>query len=74
MAIVLAKTGQATNVSLPAFIVDALDDMNAIDKTDLPMGSSCYVISEGVSYILNTSKEWKVKKSTSIIYDGGIVG
>lgn len=74
MATVLVKTGQATNVSLPAFIVDTENEMNAIDTTELIMGSSCYVIETGTSYVLNSSKEWKEKKSTSIIYDGGIVG
>lgn len=53
--------------------------MEAIDVSRSPMGSSCYVINDGDSYILNSKKEWKLVPRNSggggsggdIIYDGG---
>lgn len=80
MASILKKIGKQTNIPYHTFNCDNKSDMEAIDVSRSPMGSSCYVINDGDSYILNSKKEWKLVPRNSggggsggddVIYDGG---
>ena len=79
MASILKKMGKQTNIPYHTFNCDDKSDMEAIDVSRSPMGSRCYVINDGDSYILNSKKEWKLVPRSSggggsggdIIYDGG---
>lgn len=77
MASILKQIGKQTNIPYHTFNCDDKSDMEAIDVSRSPMGSRCYVINDGDSYILNSKKEWKLVPRGSgssggdIIYDGG---
>lgn len=78
MASILKKIGKQINIPYHTFNCDDKSDMEAIDVSRSPMGSRCYVINDGDSYILNSKKEWKLVPRSSgggsggdIIYDGG---
>lgn len=84
MAFVLKKVGNQPNIPTQYFECDNESDLQSIDTTYAPMGSRCYVINSGVTYALNSAKQWKKVPSGSngggdtpdvpgsdIIYDGG---
>ena len=54
-------------VGVKDFVCDKKDELSKINLRTTLMGSSCYVIEEDVTYILNGSGEW-VKASS---YKGG---
>lgn len=71
MAVVLARIGNSTNVPLNHWIVDEASDLDAIDTTYAPLGSTCYVVNDGTEYVLNSEKEWKQKIITVVVAEGG---
>lgn len=60
MAYVLRKIGNADNVAVNYYEVDTEHDMLEIDVANAPMGSRCYIINVGSTYVLNSNKEWKL--------------
>ena len=60
MASILRKIGNADNVAVNYYEVDTERDMQEIDVANAPMGSRCYIINVGSTYILNSNKEWKL--------------
>lgn len=60
MAYVLRKIGNADNVAVNYYEVDTEHDMLEIDVANAPMGSRCYIINIGSTYVLNSNKEWKL--------------
>ena len=57
---VLRKIGNADNVAVNYYEVDTEHDMLEIDVANAPMGSRCYIINVGSTYVLNSNKEWKL--------------
>lgn len=66
------------------YIADTKEDLLNLPK--VPMGSTCFVIAESITYMCNSKHEWIALKSSSgsggsggitpddtIIYDGGII-
>lgn len=79
MPSILRKVGNADNLAVNRYEADTERDMWEIDVSHAPMGSRCYVINSGVTYALNSSKEWKEvpsggSGSGDVIYDGGTSG
>ena len=79
MAYILSKVGQSFNVPVHIYEADTEEDMKDINIQEAPMGSRCYVIESGNTYVLNGSKEWRsnlngsILSSPSIISKGSIV-
>lgn len=63
MAHILSKVGNRSNIPYKVFYCDDEADLNEIDVSSATMGSKCYVINDGVWYILNSKKEWKKDRS-----------
>lgn len=59
MAFILHKIGNADNIAVNYYEVDTERDMQEIDVANAPMGSRCYIINVGSTYVLNSNKEWK---------------
>lgn len=59
MAKMLKKIAGNPNISYYEFVCDTEDDLPSIETARVPMGSTCYVIDSGITYILNGQKEWK---------------
>ena len=82
---VLKKAGGNSNIAYQEFVCDDLTDMNSINIKTCTMGSTCYVINTGATYVLNSQKEWRLKITNSsgstsgsipspddnYVYDGG---
>ena len=60
MAYILRKIGNADNIAINYYEVDTERDMQEIDVANAPMGSRCYIINIGSTYVLNSNKEWKL--------------
>ena len=79
MSCILRKVGNATNIAVNQYEADTELDIKDINVQEAPMGSRCYVIESGNTYILNGSKEWRsgsngsILSSPSIISKGSIV-
>ena len=73
MAYILRKIGNADNVAINYYEVDTEHDMQEIDVANAPMGSRCYVIESGNTYILNGSKEWRSNSNGSILSFSSII-
>ena len=79
MSYILRKVGNATNIAVNQYEADTELDMKDINVQEAPMGSRCYVIESGNTYVLNGSKEWRsnlngsILSSPSIISKGSIV-
>ena len=79
MKAILVRTGNATNIPLNHYMTDTVAEMNLINTTYEAPGTDCYVIDDGVYYVLNSKKEWKINNSGGpqpggeVIYDGGRV-
>lgn len=86
MPYILRKVGNVPNVSVKYFECDNESDISLIDITGVPMGSRCYVINSGATYILNSMGQWKLQPTygsgtggggnedtpnNNVIYDGG---
>lgn len=69
MAYILRKIGNADNVAVNYYEVDTERDMLEIDVANAPMGSRCYIINIGSTYILNSNKEWKLVPTGGIQSD-----
>lgn len=68
MAYVLARVGQTLSNSFRHFVCDKVADLEEVKKanSEIPMGSTCYIIEDGSFYILNSEGEWK-KGATQIV-------
>lgn len=66
------------------YLADTKEDLQDIPKS--PMGSTCFVIAESITYMCNSKNEWVALKSSSsnsgsgsinpgdtYIYDGGTI-
>lgn len=79
MSYILRKVGNATNIAVNQYEADTELDIKDINVQEAPMGSRCYVIESGNTYVLNGSKEWRsnlngsILSSPSIISKGSIV-
>ena len=79
MAYILEKVGEATNIATYNYVTNTEAEVHDIDVNETPMGSRCYVIESGNTYVLNGSKEWRsdsngsILSSPSIISKGSIV-
>ena len=79
MAYILEKVGEATNIATYNYVANTEAEVHDIDVNETPMGSRCYVIESGNTYVLNGSKEWRsnlngsILSSPSIISKGSIV-
>ena len=79
MSCILRKVGNSTNIAVNQYEADTELDMKDINVQEAPMGSRCYVIESGNTYVLNGSKEWRsnlngsILSSPSIISKGSIV-
>lgn len=60
MAHILKKIGDTPNIPFYYFECDNSSDLANISLTMVPMGSRCYVINEGKTYALNSSRVWKL--------------
>lgn len=82
---ILEKIGLVPNTPVNTYKCDTVDDLQLIKTEGVPMGSVCYVINTGITYHLNSNKQWIMQPSgggstggggaspENIIYDGGIV-
>ena len=79
MSYILRKVGNATNIAINQYEADTELDIKDINVQEAPMGSRCYIIESGNTYVLNGSKEWRsgsngsILSSPSIISKGSIV-
>ena len=79
MSYILRKVGNATNIAVNQYEADTELDIKDINVQEAPMGSRCYIIESGNTYVLNGSKEWRsgsngsILSSPSIISKGSIV-
>lgn len=58
MAVILAGKNGEFNRTVNYFYADTKADMNDINPGDITMGSRCYIINTGDTYMANSSKEW----------------
>ena len=59
MSYILKKIGKSANIPYRTLECDDESDLNAIDITEVPMGSCCYVINSGKWFALNSIGKWK---------------
>ena len=71
MAFILRKIGNTDNIAVNYYEVDTERDMQEIDVANAPMGSRCYIINIGSTYVLNSNKEWKLVPTGSGSGGGG---
>ena len=69
MAYILRKIGNTDNIAVNYYEVDTERDMQEIDVANAPMGSRCYIINVGSTYVLNSNKEWKLVPTGGIQSD-----
>ena len=79
--------GNTPTYGVKHFTLDTTADLATIDKTNLVMGSTAFVISSSEKYMLNSSKQWikinvggtggggggEVDPTATYIYDGGLL-
>ena len=73
MSYILRKVGNATNIAINQYEADTELDMKDINVQEAPMGSRCYVIESGNTYVLNGSKEWRSGSNGSILLPPSII-
>ena len=73
MAYILRKIGNADNIAVNQYEADTELDIKDINVQEAPMGSRCYVIESGNTYILNGSKEWRSGSNGSILSFSSII-
>lgn len=80
MAFILKRVGNTPNTPSHYYACDDAADLAQINTAEIPMGSECYIINAGETYILNSAKEWKkepsgggISPTDTIVYDGGTV-
>lgn len=78
MPYILKQVGSIPNIPINYFECDNESDLTDIKASDLKMGDRCYVINSGITYALNSQKQWKKVPTSSSsgsgsgeIYDGG---
>lgn len=59
MSFILKKVGESSNIPYREYVCDEVIDITLIDTKTCSMGSTCYVINTGETYILNSQKQWK---------------
>lgn len=60
MPYILKKVGESSNIPYREYVCDEVIDITLIDTKTCSMGSTCYVINTGETYILNSQKQWKL--------------
>jgi len=55
----------SSQIGVKHFVCDKKDELSEISLRTTLMGSTCYVIEEGNTYILNGSYKWIKKKNAS---------
>lgn len=73
MSCILRKVGNSTNIAVNQYEADTELDIKDINVQEAPMGSRCYVIESGNTYILNGSKEWRSNSNGSILSFSSII-
>ena len=73
MSYILRKVGNATNIAVNQYEADTELDIKDINVQEAPMGSRCYVIESGNTYVLNGSKEWRSNSNGSILSSPSII-
>ena len=73
MSCILRKVGNSTNIAVNQYEADTELDIKDINVQEAPMGSRCYVIESGNTYILNGSKEWRSNSNGSILSSPSII-
>ena len=73
MSCILRKVGNSTNIAVNQYEADTELDIKDINVQEAPMGSRCYVIESGNTYILNGSKEWRSGSNGSILSFSSII-
>ena len=76
MALYLKKVGNIFNIPINYYECDTELDLGSIDVTYITPCSEAFVIETGNIYVLNTSKQWKIKSSgnqgeINYVFDGG---
>lgn len=79
----ISKQSGKTTYNLKEFTVDVESDISKINKSQLAVGSTVFVIDTSTSYMLNSKREWvevdlgggnkNNPDKYHIIYDGGVV-
>lgn len=79
----ISKQSGKTTYNLKEFTVDVESDISKINKSQLAVGSTVFVIDTSTSYMLNSQRIWKEvdlgggnknnPDKYDIIYDGGVV-
>ena len=54
----------SNQIGVKHFVCDKKDELSEISLRTTLMGTTCYVIEEGSTYILNGSYQWVKKKNT----------
>lgn len=73
MSCILRKVGNSTNIAVNQYEADTELDIKDINVQEAPMGSRCYVIESGNTYVLNGSKEWRSGSNGSILLSPSII-
>ena len=70
MAYKMTKRGSMDNEVTNEFICDTVEDLNAIDKKYVTLGSFALVLEDMEAYIANSNKEWLSMTPTSSDEEG----
>ena len=73
MTYILEKVGETSNIATYNYIANTEAEVHDIDVNETPMGSCCYVIESGNTYVLNGSKEWRSNSNGSILSSPSII-
>lgn len=61
MAFLLKRVGKTPNIPFKHFVCDDKSDLSTIELYLVPIGSTCYVVNTGETYVLNSKNEWKLR-------------
>lgn len=56
---ILARKNGAMNRTVHEYYADTKEDMNTIPQEEVPMGSTCYIISTGETFMADSAKIWQ---------------
>ena len=65
MAYLLKRVGKTPNIPFKHFVCDDKSDLSTIELYLVPIGSTCYVVNTGETYVLNSKNEWKLRPAGS---------
>lgn len=74
MGHVLTRVGHTFNLQIKHFTCDEKSDLDKIDLTLVPPGSTAKIIANGAVYMLNTQRQWVLQPTGSSSGGGGESG